>query len=405
MSRQRFQRGTLREATPGPPVRKLPRGEYWARWQRYVQLPDGTEKRRDRTKVIDKELAAKYGIGEGYPGPLTEADARRVLDLLIAQDSGVYVPPDTAATFEQVTREYVALNEPQWGANTKRVSKKLIDHHLVRKLGTRRVAELKDTELQAFVNEYVNAKASRSLLAKIVLYLRAVLELAVDKKIIDRNPARRLRAKSRKRPCNRSHTLEECQSLLANLHGRDHLIVRMFIQLGLRPEEMFALRRDDVIGDQLRIDEAFLESDGEVQEPKTESSNSFVYTPPDLALELRHWVESTTSSPRDWLFPASRGGAPIRANNYIRRVLKPAAAAAQVEGVNFQSLRRTCATLFGRHGQPKDAQAQLRHADPYITLKHYQQIIPATVKAAAHAFEAELLARPEPVTSRGEIVQ
>jgi hypothetical protein len=58
----------------------------------------------------------------------------------------------------------------------------------------------------------------------------------------------------------------------------------------------------------------------------------------------------------------------------------------------WQVLRRTCATHFGARANPKDTQAQLRHADPYTTLKYYQQSIPESVKAAAVAFEAELKA-------------
>ncbi|SPE32528.1 hypothetical protein SBA6_190032 [Candidatus Sulfopaludibacter sp. SbA6] len=40
---------------------------------------------------------------------------------------------------------------------------------------------------------------------------------------------------------------------------------------------------------------------------------------------------------------------------------------------------------------PRDTQAQLRHADPSVTLRHYQKSIPASVRAAALAFETELL--------------
>jgi hypothetical protein len=32
----------------------------------------------------------------------------------------------------------------------------------------------------------------------------------------------------------------------------------------------------------------------------------------------------------------------------------------------------------------------MRHADPHVTLKHYPEAIPAEVKAAAIAFEAEV---------------
>ena len=33
----------------------------------------------------------------------------------------------------------------------------------------------------------------------------------------------------------------------------------------------------------------------------------------------------------------------------------------------------------------------MRHADPHVTLRHYQQAVPAAVKAAAIALEADLL--------------
>jgi integrase len=61
--------------------------------------------------------------------------------------------------------------------------------------------------------------------------------------------------------------------------------------------------------------------------------------------------------------------------------------------VDFRALRRTCATLFGdRAKDPKSTQAQLRHADPTNTLKHYQKSVPASLKAAANMLENDSLA-------------
>ena len=93
--------------------------------------------------------------------------------------------------------------------------------------------------------------------------------------------------------------------------------------------------------------------------------------------------------------------------NYLNRVLKPAAIRARVglfkrrtrkgdevesTDVNFQVLRRTCATLFGAKAKdPRDTHAQLPHADPSVPLRHYQKSIPASVKAAAVALESELV--------------
>src|SRR5580698_6319483 len=98
LSRQRYQRGSLKSFVPaakGKPKRPLPRGTYWARWYRYVRQADGHEKRSPREKIITKELASSMRIGTDT-GPLTKADAQRVLDLLIARDAGTYTPPDTA---------------------------------------------------------------------------------------------------------------------------------------------------------------------------------------------------------------------------------------------------------------------------------------------------------------------
>jgi integrase len=368
-------------------LKRIGSGRYWARWFVYVRT-ETEEKRRPHEKIITRDLAEKYRIALDYSGPLTKHDAQRTLDLMIGESTGRYIRPDTAANFEQTAREYIALSEPNWGPHTQRSSTNLIEKHLIEPLGSRIVSDLTPTELQAFMNKYVNAGASKSLLQKMLLYLRAVLEFAVDKRIIDRNPARKLKAKSRKAPCERFHTFEECRRLLEAVVGRDRLIIRMFIQLGLRPEEMFGLRRDDVIGELLRVDEAIVE--GAAAPTKSRASDAFVYLPPDLAGELHVWLESATGDPRDWIFPASRGG-PIDHHNYLFRTLKPAAKRAGIEGVNFQSLRRTSGTLFGDKAKdPKATQAHLRHADPGITLRHYQKAIPESLKAAAIAFESDL---------------
>ena len=101
--------------------------------------------RSPREKIITKELARNYRIGNEYEGHLIKADAQRVLDLLIAQDAGTYTPHDTAATFGQIAREYLATVEPGWGPYTVRTSKGLIEHALIGgKLGSRPVVKLPD---------------------------------------------------------------------------------------------------------------------------------------------------------------------------------------------------------------------------------------------------------------------
>ena len=124
------------------------------------------------------------------------------------------------------------------------------------------------------------------------------------------------------------------------------------------------------------------------------------------------------AAPDAWLLPSARKQRPMRPSNFLRRVLKPAAIRAKIAlltdeageqgtAVNFQSLRRTSATLFGAKAKdPKSTQAHMRHTDPHVTLKHYQREIPAEVRAAALALEQDLLEqerrREEALEASGE---
>jgi integrase len=277
----------------------------------------------------------------------------------------------------------------------------IIEDHLIGRLNARPIRELSDAELQRLVNEYIEKGSSKSLLSKVVTFFRAILDMAVDRKLIDRNPARKLKAKSRKRSSNLAHSLEESDLLLAEVTGGDHLAIRLLVQLGLRSEELFALRRKDVLANGLLIDEAVV--DGETKETKTLASQAVMYLTPNLEMELQLYLGTIPADPESWLFPSSRKGVPMRPGNFLNRVLKPAAVRAGLgvrtttkgkatSTVNFQSLRRTSSTLFGaRAKDPKSTQAHMRHTDPYVTLKHYQQGVPAEVKAAALALERDLL--------------
>ena len=414
LPRPRSQRGELSDVMPKRG--KLARGRYWARWRIYIRRPDGGETVQRVEKIIDRSVAEQSGFVLDYAGPLTKTDARKVLETLIKQSNNRPAAFNAKTTFGDLAREYIDLNKPNWEASTSRVNVQLIEDHLIVKLGARPVRELSDSDLQRFINAYVEQDSSRSFLAKLGLFLRAILNMAVDRELIQHNPARKLRAKSRKRACNLAQTLEECDLLFAQVSGADHLAIRLLIQLGLRSAELFALRRNDVQGSGLVIDEAIV--DGEAKDTKTAASAAMMYLTPDLELEVKHYIDTLPEDPAGWLFPSTRKGVPTRPGNFLNRVLKPAAVRAGLSvfktgkgeptsAVNFQSLRRTSSTLFGaRAKDPKSTQAHMRHTDPYVTLKHYQREIPAEVKAAALALERDLLGqkrkREETLEANGE---
>jgi len=311
----------------------------------------------------------------------------------VPEDACEDLVPDSGARFDQVARHYIAIMEPRWGSHAESTTKSVIRKHLIGTLGDRRVAELTAMDIQTLINGMVRSNASFSLLQKAVGQLRAILDQALELGIISRNVMRsrsvKIEYESRKRKSARYLSLEECRRLLSNLSGRDHLIVRMFLQLGLRPQELFALRRNDINDEFIRIDEVF--NEGWIS--GTVESGGNVYVPPGLMKELRDWVASTSGESEDWLFPASRrrgsvGPRPIRQDYYRNWVLKPAAGKAGISQVDLRTLRRTCATHFGQKASTKDTHAQLRQADP---LNADQGSIPKSLKRAAVALEAEIL--------------
>ena len=178
---------------------------------------------------------------------------------------------------------------------------------------------------------------------------------------------------------------EACKRLLDSTAGRDNLIIRLLLFCGLRPGELFVLRWDDWEPGALRIDERIWQ--GRLNTPKTKRSASYVALPEGLDTAIAEWKRQCGEVDfRDWMFPGEKGRS-VTAGTWLRENLKPVAKGCKIGFANFQVLRRTFATLMQKHGSVKDAQAQLRHASPNLTVGVYMQAIPESVREAVNSFE------------------
>jgi hypothetical protein len=182
MPRQRYQRGTLKKVGKR---RKL----WLGRFQVYVRLPDGTEKRRDRTKILG---AATLPRGE----------AQKRLDALISQSTGQPspsgLPPNP--TFAQLWERYSELKKATWATSAAKTVRAIFtgsakskkNPSVIAIIGTRRVAELTHDPLQALLNCVAERGESLSTLKAVRTYIAAALEYAVAERLITNNPARKL---------------------------------------------------------------------------------------------------------------------------------------------------------------------------------------------------------------------
>jgi integrase len=306
--------------------------------------------------------------------------------------------PAMAVTFEQVAQQYIALSESRWGAHAAPTTKSVIRRHLIARLGGLTLDKLNAKDLQAFVDEMAGNNASDSLLHKVVTHLRAILDLAQESGILRVNPMRSRASKfsyrSSKIASERHLSIEECGALLGELEGRNLIIVRMFIQLGLRPKELFAVRRNDVEGNFIRIDEILIK--GRIKRIATAETALGVYVPPDLLANISSWMQSKNGQENDWLFPASRprgpvGRPPVSHDHFRNRILKPAAEKAGVPDVDLFALRRTCASFFAHHATAQDALAQMSHYDPASAAGGHDEEQITSLKRTAEKIETQIL--------------
>jgi integrase len=143
-------------------------------------------------------------------------------------------------------------------------------------------------------------------LTDLVMFLRAILKRAVKKGLVRSNPAEDLKARSKKKSSEPWHSSEACAALYSVVSGRDHLAIRILVELRLRSEELFALRRNDVRAEELVIDEAI--PNGRVKEPKTEASAASVFIPPDLGIEMTPYLETNRHKPIGVVVPVNPAG-------------------------------------------------------------------------------------------------
>ncbi len=254
MGRDRYQEGSL--VIVGKRVRKW-RGHFYV----YEKQADGSEKRRFRNVLL------------GLKSEIDKGQAKQKLRDLIARETRNVAPPPVNVTLRWFyENRFLPQKEEQWKITSRPKTKHFIENYLLKRFGDCLLADLDKFTLQTYLNELA-PNFSKSVLAKARVYLNAILGEAVELEFLPKNSAAKLVVpRSGKKAANQPLTPEQIPQVLFHLGDRDRLIVRMFLVLGLRPGEMFALRWNDKQGNSLRIDTAIV--DGIEVETKTEGSDA-----------------------------------------------------------------------------------------------------------------------------------
>lgn len=207
-----------------------------------------------------------------------------------------------------------------------------------------------------------------------------ILDVAVDDKLIARNPMERVKLPREGQPRKgKSLTRDELHALAAQMPTeQDRVLTLLLGYTGLRWGEAVALQASavDYQRRRLHVHRTYGEAGGSTyaETPKDHEAR-WVPFPPFLADELRKLTEGKASGAD--LFSNTRGR-PLQGTNWLPRVLRPAldrAGIPDAEDRRIHDLRHTYASLAIQAGaNVKQLQRALGHADATITLNTYADL-------------------------------
>jgi integrase len=174
-------------------------------------------------------------------------------------------------------------------------------------------------------------------------------------------------------------------------------IVPIAILTMLRRGELLALRDQDVDFDGGAIRVLAQQQNGGRVATKTRTSRRTVDVGPETLRLLREQQRARPASDEGYVFP-NRSGSPHDAHNFMRRIFKPAAAAAGIPELTFHDLRHTGASLMiAANCNVKVIAEQMGHADGgALVLHRYGHLYSGARRHAALALERYLFESQTP---------
>lgn len=339
----------------------------------------------------------------------TAAQARAKRDaFLLAHGAKVPEPAaDLTPTIAEYAEEFLAHTKAQRRANTVRAYDKTLRLHVLPRIGDVRLGELPAPSVRAFYSA-LRSKVSPSMVHRVHVTLRALLNLARDQGVILASPldAMRREAPRYKRPSIEALTEPQIRTLLKAAKG--HRLEALFVlalSTGMRQGELFALRWSDVdlARKSVYIQRSAQEVNDEITfvEPKTASGRRRI-TLSRIAIEAlkhRRGIAKGEEHASELVFPSERGY-PLRKSNFTRKIWDPIRKAAGVPSARFHDLRHSAATLMLAEGiHPRIVQEMLGHASITLTLQTYSHALPTMQAGAAAAFDRVLASSRKPLRS------
>jgi integrase len=236
----------------------------------------------------------------------------------------------------------------------------IVERHIIPGLGKHRLSALREAHVQSWLD--ADASAPRTIHHHRAV-LRRALNVAVQRRLIDRNPAVGVELPDASYTGAKPLTMQEAQALLqGTVDDRLHALWRMAIDTGLRQSELLGLGWDDIDLDAgvVRVTSQLQRIKGQWARTPTKSSRSLeaVNISEDTVAALReHQRRMAAERTPEWVyyglvFPSAKGQPLV--NHTVLREWHEACDKAGIERRRFHDLRHSAATLMRELDVPED---------------------------------------------------
>jgi integrase len=328
-------------------IDKRPNGKWRARWREY---PGGPQRARHFTRKLDAE--------------------RHLVQVQHQLMSGIYVTPEAGRiSLSEFSAVYLA-RQP-WRSATSEVAEYSI-RRACADLGDRPLSSIRKGDVQAYV---AGLRLAPTTVRVAFQHLNALLDAAVEDRLIGANPARGVKLPELSAPEVVPPSTAQVQAIYEAAPTWFRPAVVMGACLGLRQAEASGLTVDriDWLGRSVRIDRQWITRHRRAEwgPPKTKASQRVIPASPFLLAELGEHVGRRHDG-----YVLHRNSEPIDYNafaHYWRR----ATVAAGMKSLRYHALRHAFASMLIAGGcSVKAVQRALGHASAATTLNLYAHMWP-----------------------------
>jgi integrase len=274
-------------------------------------------------------------------------------------------------TFAEVAACYIE-ERPHLKTSTKRGYNEILKNRLMPVFGDLyidQITEEKIARFQAEVSKTVTATRTNNIMGP----LRYILNVALRRKYISDNPALNVPPLREEDPKIDPLNTEELDHAIAALKPHQRPLFICLAWTGARPDELFALRWDDVSFERGEIQINKGRVRGREGTTKTKSSKRTIPMFSIVRQALLELKKNPTQHVEGYVF-LTKHGQPY--DKHVDREWRTALKRAGVRHRPSYQLRHTFASLCLQNGlQPTWVAKTLGHTTPQITFKHYARFI------------------------------